>query len=256
MEITLQTLLKGKPTVINDVEYQAIQDYVQPFLQQVTPLTKDFVVHVELPKQMTLSNSEKDLAFNKVWIQAILPDNGIEDYVETLNMVISLDVRVPVYKIYRAYRHKKSGNTAVFNTEWCFAKEITQGETWQYPIKDLLAMTNEVPLKLKKLQNTFINHKDLQNTLGKYIDNTLQLTYQGVGGKVKLTTNDIIRAYTEVCYKPTSSYYVSSSVEGSEHNLYSAICSQVTKSKDIVNRFEKTILIGTLFDVVNGEVDN
>ena len=54
----------------------------------------------------------------------------------------------------------------------------------------------------------------------------------------------------------SSHYYVQPTVEGSLHNYYGAFCSQITNSKDIINRFEKTILAGMLFDLVEYETSD
>ena len=84
----------------------------------------------------------------------------------------------------------------------------------------------------------------------------MNIGYNSIGGKIKLSTNDIIKAYNDVVNKPTSNYYVSTTTEGSYHNMYSSICNQITQGKDIVNRFEKTLLVGMLFNFIRYETNN
>ena len=66
MEITLNSLLEGKPTIIREKEYFATKDYIQPFVDEMSKFTKDFIIDVQLPGQITISNDNKDLTYNKV----------------------------------------------------------------------------------------------------------------------------------------------------------------------------------------------
>ena len=66
MEITLNALLEGKPTIIREKEYFATKDYVQPFIDEMSKFTKEFVVNVQLPDQVTISNDSKDVTYNRV----------------------------------------------------------------------------------------------------------------------------------------------------------------------------------------------
>ena len=66
MEITLNALLEGKPTIIREKEYFATKDYIQPFIDDMSKFTKEFVVNVQLPDQVTISNDSKDVTYNRV----------------------------------------------------------------------------------------------------------------------------------------------------------------------------------------------
>ena len=66
MEITLSALLEGKPTIIREKEYFATKDYIQPFIDEMSKFTKDFVVNVQLPDQVTISNDSRDVTYNRV----------------------------------------------------------------------------------------------------------------------------------------------------------------------------------------------
>ena len=66
MEITLNALLEGKPTIIREKEYFATKEYVQPFIDEMSKFKKDFIINVQLPGQITISNDNKDLTYNKV----------------------------------------------------------------------------------------------------------------------------------------------------------------------------------------------
>ena len=66
MEITLNALLEGKPTIIRERKYFATKEYIQPFIDEMSKFTKDFIVNVQLPDQVTISNNNKDLTYNRV----------------------------------------------------------------------------------------------------------------------------------------------------------------------------------------------
>ena len=66
MEITLSALLEGKPTIIREKEYFATKDYIQPFIDEMSKFTKDFVINVQLPDQVTISNDSRDVTYNRV----------------------------------------------------------------------------------------------------------------------------------------------------------------------------------------------
>jgi len=66
MEITLDLLLKGKATVIKGREFLPTKDYVEEFIKTMSKFTDKFIVNVTLPTQLTLTNKEEDVTFNKV----------------------------------------------------------------------------------------------------------------------------------------------------------------------------------------------
>jgi hypothetical protein len=49
-------------------------------------------------------------------VQALLKDNSY-GYTETINLVYALDVRKPIYKIFKAYKDRKTGNLFAFNSQ-------------------------------------------------------------------------------------------------------------------------------------------
>lgn len=66
MEITLDALMKGKPTIIKDKSYFRTADYVEPFLEQMSKFTSRFIVNVQTPDQVTVTNGDEDLTYNRV----------------------------------------------------------------------------------------------------------------------------------------------------------------------------------------------
>lgn len=243
MEITLEGLSAGKPTIIKNNEFLETKEYTDPFITEMKKFTDKFVVNVQVPEQMTITNSGKDLTYNRVWVQAILP--GESEYKETYNLVYALDTRIPVYKVFRAYMNPVSKNLYTFTDNWLIAKELKSKEKLEYDIKSLFETVNNLETNMRKLKSTFLPTDKKQNFLGELIDRALIFENKTINGKIKLSTNDIIKAYESIYSDSSSPYYVNS--ECTMFNYYDAICAQITK--DFVNRFEKTMLINNLLKI-------
>ena len=188
-----------------------------------------------------------------------MPDKyTIDGYAETYGLIYALDARMPVYKVYRAYVNKETHNMCVFDPTWIQVYEMKPETKLTYSIQELMKKPLDIGKRLKIMKNTFISAdiKDMHEFLGKLINRSLLYEYRNAGGKIKLSSSDVIKAFEDVYHNHSSHYYVQPTVEGSLHNYYGAFCSQITNSKDIINRFEKTILAGMLFDLVEYETSD
>lgn len=66
MEITLSKLLEGKPTIIKGKEYLATKEYVQAFVDTMSKFTDKFIVNVQEPSQVILTDDSRDTTYNRV----------------------------------------------------------------------------------------------------------------------------------------------------------------------------------------------
>ena len=66
MEITIDALSLGKPTVIKDKEYLSTKDYTDWFIKEMSQYTNRFITKVQVPNQMTLTKNSEDVTYNKV----------------------------------------------------------------------------------------------------------------------------------------------------------------------------------------------
>ena len=241
MEITLDALIQGKPTIIKDKTYLSTRDYVEPFLSQVSKYTNKFICKVQPPKQLTISNQKEDITYNKVWIQAILPNNDVYGF------VYALDVKTPIYKVYRAYLDPNTRLTRVFDINWLQVGTLSCTEKPNFSIDNLMSATSTVEMKSKILSNTTfcLETKDINEFLGKCINRSLIYEYKSIGGKVKLSPNNIIKAY-QATFNNLEKVITWES-------FYNALCKEINDDKDLVNIFEKTLLIGMLFDLVDND---
>lgn len=245
MEITLDLLLKGKPTIIKEKEFLPTAEYVGEFIKEMTRFTADFIINVTLPSQLTLTNKEEDITFNKVWIQAIIPSNN--KLKEVINLAYALDIKKPCYKIFRTYTEE--GRHLVFDNKWIHTGEIKENVPFKLPIKELMQMENNVPLMVEKMGKSFISEEDRFDYLGKLVDRSMIYEFNGITGKTKLSPNNVIKAYEAVYIDTTSKLHVSSQ-EATKKHFYEALLEENKENarKDIINIFEKAILVAQLID--------
>jgi hypothetical protein len=182
-------------------------------------------------------------------VQAVMPNsNDVCGYAETFNLVYALDVRKPVYKLFKAYKDRKTGNLFVFDSQWLSVYELkpdTAFINFEQSIKNLMEMTDDSEIRFNRLNKEFLSSrtKDKQQKLGSLIENSMFYEYCNKGGKVKLAPAMVLKAFQNVYMDSSSRNYVSETEESSLFNYLDAFSTLVTQdSKDIVNRFEKSAL--------------
>ena len=247
MEITIGKLLEGKSTIIKESEYLSTKEYVEPFIKLMQKFTKDFSVQVQLPNQLTITDSKEDVTYNKVWIQAIMPTT-VCGFAETYNLVYALDVRKPIYKLFKAYKDKKTGNLFVFNSQWLSVYELkpsTPFVEFDNIVKNLMEMVDDSEIRFNHLNKEFLSSEleKRQQKLGSLIENSMLYEYYTKGGKVKLAPAIVLKAYQNVYMDASSRNHISDTEECTLFNYLDAFSTLITEdSKDIVNRFEKSAL--------------
>lgn len=245
MEITLDLLFKGKPTIIKERTFLPTAEYVGEFVDTMSKFTDKFIINVALPNQITLTNKEEDITFNKVWIQAILP--GVEVMKEVINLVYVLDIKKPCYKIFRTYT--VDGIHIVFNEKWMFSGLIKDDQAFKLPIKELMEMENNVPMITHKMKKIFVADDKKHELLGQLIEKSMLFEHDSISGKVKLSPASVIKAYENIYLDSTSKTYKKDQ-EASVYDLYVALLEQIKDGykKDIVNVFEKSCLTKNLLE--------
>lgn len=244
MEITKDKLLEGTATIIKDKEFLPTKEYVSPFIEEMSRFTDEFIIRVEEPNQKLITDQNDNTTFNKVWIQAIMP--GTDDIKEIYNLAYSLDVRTPLYKVFKHYTY--DGNPVLFQANWINTEEIKDGTKLIYNIPYFMSLTNDIPSKVEKMKKCFID--DPHKALGEMSTKALMYEFRNIGGKVKLPSSMPLKAYEMVYMDDSSPYYVKSTEESSAWNYYQAYTSLVkdASKKDLMSMFEKTWLVSSLFN--------
>ena len=255
MEIDRNLLLEGKSTIIKNKNYLSTKEYVEPFFAEMSKYTNDFIIRVQTPNQMTLSGENKDITFNRVWIQALMPeDHAIDNHRECYHLIYGLDVKKPVYKVARGYVNMACTNLCIFNPQWLSVQELEPEKSFVYSISNLMKMTSDFESRIKKMKNTFLSSEieDRQKLLGSMVEKSLLYEYSNQAGKVKLSPAMVVKAYENVYINTDSPYYVKDTEECSVFNYYNAFTELIKDAtkKDLMTGYEKTLLVGQLFDLV------
>ena len=255
MEITKELLFEGKSTIIKNKNYLSTKEYVEPFFDEMSKFTDDFIIRVQTPNQMTLSGEDKDITFNRVWIQALMPeDHAIDNHRECYHLIYGLDVKKPVYKVARGYVNMACTNLCIFDPQWLSVQELEPEKSFVYSISNLMKMTSDFESRIKKMKNIFLSPEieDRQKLLGSMIEKSLLYEYSNQAGKVKLSPAMVIKAYENVYINTDSPYYVKDTEECSVFNYYNAFTELIKDAtkKDLMTGYEKTLLVGQLFDLV------
>lgn len=253
-EITINELLKGKATLIKSKEFFPTKNYVEPFLERMSRFTDDFRVQVKLPDQITKIGSVEDTTFNRVVVQAVMPEKYcIDNHDEVIGMVYGIDVRKPVVKFYRGNLNKVCTNLSIFSPSFLNIQELVPGEPINYaPIKALMEQTSTFEVINKKLKTTFLDRDEQTNYLGQWVDKSLK-DYQDYGyGKVKLASSVPIEAYKQLYLDQNSDYFIDPSEDPSLFDIYNSFTDIISHdSRDILNKTEKILLLNKILDISN-----
>lgn len=251
MEITLAELLGGQATTIKNKEYLTTKEYVQPFIDKMSKVTNDFRIKVKLPDQITSIGEEQNITYNRVLIEAVLPsDYCIDKHDEVIGFLYGLDVRKPISKLYRGYLNQACTNLSVFDPKWLTINEVKPSESIQLDTTKLLELPNNFDVTLKRLKADFVKRDKVTDRLGKWVDASLRENYYNGVQNVKISPNVPVEAYKSLFVDETSEYFVPLSADPSLFQVYNAFTQIITDdSKDIMNKFEKTMMVNTLLDI-------
>lgn len=258
MQLTVDELLKGKATLIKNKEYLSTEAYVTPFLERMSKFTSDFRIQAKLPSQISITKKEdlnlEDTVFNRVWIQAVLPEEySFDNHQEVIGMVYGLDARKPIAKIYRGALNMACLNLCVFNPSFLQVQEIEPEKAINFKgLKTLMEQTSDIKTWLDQLTNTEVpyNEELINENLGLWIRNSLNNSYDLGYGKVKLATSTAVDAYKLLYEDKMSPYYVKQGDVTNMFNVYNAFTELISNDtnregeyKDILNKCEKTLLL-------------
>lgn len=248
MDISLEELYRGKATIIKTKEFLPTRNYVEPFVNKMSSLTDDFRIQVKLPDQITTFKDETDVTYNRILIQAVLPKKYTIDYHdEVIGMVCGIDLKTPIVKIYRGYLNQACTNMCVFNPQWQIIQELADEPINFTCLKELLEYTNDFPKKLEYLKSNFISREDRVNHLGEWVDYTLRAHESDGYNKIKLASSVAIDAYKQLFINSDSNYFIPVGQDPSLFTVYNSFTQIITEDKkDIVHKFDKTMLISNL----------
>ena len=255
MELTLEQLLQGKATKIKDKEFFTTKAYVEPFLERMSKFTENFIINAKPADQVSLTpNGDinfEDVVFNRVWIQAILPDDyAYDNHKRVVSMLYALDSRKPVIKLYTGALNMACLNLCVFNPEALSVAELEPETAINYSfINNMMSMVDTIKVNLEKLANMEFKRDEIFDDLGHWIDRCINAKWNSGFGAVKIAESAPVDVYKSLFYDQKSKYFTQNdSVDG--FTIYNAFTDLITQDKkDLVNKFEKTLLIKDILGI-------
>jgi hypothetical protein len=251
MEISIKDLFEGKSTIIKNKEFKSTKDYVAPFIDRMSKYTEDFRISVKMPDQITTSKNNPDVTYNRVLIQAVMPESYFneDNHRQVIGMLYGLDVKTPVYKFYKGGLNMACTNLTVFSPEFLNVQELEPETALNYsPIQQLLDKEDKLKLYLDKMHSTYLDSKRLKEELGKWVDFTLRHSFNAEYGKIKIASSTPIDVYKNLVIDSDSEYYIPAGIEPDLFTVYNAFTDIITndKGKDIMNKYEKICLISSM----------
>jgi hypothetical protein len=256
MEIEIEELFKGKGTKIKDKEYFPTEAYVTPFIERMSKLTSNFIIKVKPADQISLTKEGEinfdDIVYNRVWVQAVLPGEYCYDnHVQSISMLYGLDTRKPVVKLFSNAVNQACLNMCVFNPLSLSVAELEPVSAIDYkPLKRIMEAQNDIKVTLENLANREITRNEMFNELGHWVDNCINAKFNNGFGTVKLAESLPVEAYKDIWYNEKSAYYTTDDrIDGFTcYNAFTDIISN-DKDKDIINKFEKILLIKQIMGI-------
>lgn len=256
MELTIDQLMRGKATRIKDKEYFTTEQYVTPFLERMSKLTNEFIIQAKPADQISLTpNGDinfEDIIYNRVNIEAVLPNEYCyEGHKQVVGFVYALDTRKPVVKEYMGGLRTACLNLCTFNPAALSVQELVPEKAIDYNFLNYcIELVDNMEEKLHQLENMEFTKDQMYNELGMQIDRCINYKFHNDFGTVKLPESLPIEVYKNLFYNEKSDYFTQNNVV-SGFDVYQAytdiICNG--KSKDLVNRFEKTLLVSRIIGV-------
>ena len=255
MELTIEQLLQGKATKIKEKEFFTTKAYVEPFFDRMSKYNEEFIINVKPSDQISVTSRGEvnfdDIVYNRVWIQAVLPDEyAYENHKRVMSMLYALDTRKPVVKIYTGALNMACLNLCVFSPDALNVAELEPTTAINYsPINLLMGMNDTIKSTLEKLDKMTFNRNEIYEDLGLWIDRCITSKFNSGFGTVKITESAPINVYKDLFYNEDSNYYTKGEeVDG--FTVYNAFTDLITQDKkDLVNKFEKTLLIKEIMDI-------
>lgn len=254
MELELNELLRGRATTIKNKEYFPTAAYVEPFLERMQKYTNDFRVQVKTPDQLVLEENNPINVYNRVVVQAVLPDDLVVDnHSQVVGMVYGLDVRKPVVKFYSGALDNVCTNLCVFSPDQLSCAGLEPETAINYkPIENIMKLIEETSQFIKKMKSMQFDcsYKNTSEKLGDWVKQSMVCTYDNGFGKVKVASTTPIDAYKLLFEDTESRYFVKDGITNM-YNIYGAFTQIFTDSmkRDLLNVCEKTLLVKQILNI-------
>lgn len=250
MILSENELFKGKSCVIKNKSYFQTKDYINSFKDKVKDIVKEFCYEAIAPDHITKDNDVLDASFTRVLVYATLnKKQEVEGYSEVLSLVYTLDGRKPLYKVIRGFLKEGTTNLYVFDPNWMIAYELEPDKEMYINVKQLLELESNFANNMTLLMTTEIKRVSLCGMFGNWVDRCLTSSYDNGFHSVKMSSKDIVDVYTSLFVSNKSNKFIALDKKITLFDIYKEMIEIISDDdKDIVNRFEKTILLNKILN--------
>ena len=241
--LTLDEVFNSKTYVKGEKNYKSPKEYLEKFVQIVSPIAPDITIQVSGKVQNAELDRTVNTAYSRVLIEANnkrLNSNGL---FPTFGALIALDPQTPVYKFYEGATVSACTNLCVFNANNMLAGNIFDGlnegydriATWVENYESTFGQNLDIFKRLEKVQ---LSKLELQQRLGQLLEYGIEHKYLG--------TTPIVLAAKEL-FNANSMYHVNDDEGTTDWNLYNAVTSYLSSKTDILDKASKTLLLSKFF---------
>ena len=245
MELT--DLYQGKSTKIRTKTYLSTKEYVEPFIEKISKYTDNYKILVKGPDQVSLTEDEEDVIFNRVLVIAYMPQQfDCKDHTMAICYSYALDAKKPIYKLFKVYVNKKNLNFAAFDQTWLIVGELKCDEAPSINIKDLIEKPGSFENEYNKLATTVVDRAKFRAAVGNHLTKVIECGYNNGFHLVKMSSSDVVNVFKNLVLDKTSELFIPVSKDIKAIDIYDAYSGSICNDpKDIFNRFEKLLILKT-----------
>lgn len=222
------------------MDYRHPDYYLEPFLKAVDPEKEKYRILVDSPVvNENVGDGFKNIAYGRIMVEAFLGEE-IPEFQETLGIVVALDRKEPVMKVYMGQNATACMNLTVFNAEHLFEQSMLTNFQDIYDrvgrfLDNRMQERKKFEQGLDRLMNYKMSHVELNEKVGYLLR---------AGNMTDLGSTPIVQA-SRWLDDNKSRYFVGE--EGcTGWHLYNTITQSITNSGDFVTRPNKTIKLAQL----------
>ena len=257
LTVSKEILQQGKETKKvkrgKELVYLEPNVLLRPFFDYTDKLDVSYVIKVIKPNITSMTNDglqdierTEDIRFNRVWVQAILPESHtISNHKEVLGCILAIDKAEPILKAYRGHLNAACMNLTVFNPTWLRCFRIEPLHTPGYNIEAIMDEENNFKQCLEVLKNTVIKNNQIHEKLGSWVDAAFKENYDTGLSNIKLKPDVIVRGYNNV-YLDTKSQDFVPDIDKTAFQMYNGFTRLIRDENDITDKFEQTMLLSKI----------
>lgn len=245
MGLTKEKLYEGLSTSIKENSYLSSKEYVEPFIN-FFPSNTTFRIKAKVADQI-IGDDVSKITYNRVCIEAEIQTDE-DGYTEIVGLTYALDVKDPVWKLYRGHRNEKD-NLIMSGDPFLFVNALepeTGFKNISIGITNLLALPTNLSA-LKKALDIEVERDTMSKRLGEWVQYCLVVNKDYDLYKVKLSERVATKAFKSLVLDQDSEWFHNEKLDNK--SLLDAAINAVDDGKDILTHVEKSIMVKEMLSI-------